>query len=96
VSRVKALFSNIIYSERYGSLGICNFRKMLLLHVMTGFVLVVALRPQTPEHITGSWSHYTDTSEPVDGNGAQNVVTVQCGFGPGTFPSLAQRAYQLH
>jgi hypothetical protein len=29
--------------------------------------LVIALRPQTPKHITGGWSHYTDTSEPVDG-----------------------------
>jgi hypothetical protein len=29
--------------------------------------LVIALRPQTPKHIRGSWSHYTDTSEPVDG-----------------------------
>jgi hypothetical protein len=29
--------------------------------------LVVALRPQTPKHIRGGWSHYTDTSEPVDG-----------------------------
>jgi hypothetical protein len=25
----------------------------------------------------GGWSHYTDTSEPVDSNGAQNMVTVQ-------------------
>jgi hypothetical protein len=30
--------------------------------------LVIALRPQTPKHIRGGWSHYTDTSEPVDGN----------------------------
>jgi hypothetical protein len=29
--------------------------------------LVVALRPQTLKHISGGWSHYTDTSEPVDG-----------------------------
>jgi hypothetical protein len=29
--------------------------------------LVIALRPQTPKHIRGGWSHYTDTSEPVDG-----------------------------
>jgi hypothetical protein len=28
--------------------------------------LVIALRPQTPKHIRGSWSHYIDTSEPVD------------------------------
>jgi hypothetical protein len=31
------------------------------------FDLVIALRPQTPKHIRGGWSHYTDTSEPVDG-----------------------------
>jgi hypothetical protein len=37
--------------------------------------LVIALRLQTPKYIRGGWSHYTDTSEPVDGNGAQNVVT---------------------
>jgi hypothetical protein len=37
--------------------------------------LVVALRPQTPKHIMGGWSHYTDTSEPVDGDG--RVGTLQ-------------------
>jgi hypothetical protein len=31
------------------------------------FGFVVALRPQTPKHIRGGWSHYTDNSEPVDG-----------------------------
>jgi hypothetical protein len=31
------------------------------------FGLVIALRPQTPKHIRGGWSHYTDTSEQVDG-----------------------------
>jgi hypothetical protein len=31
------------------------------------FGLVIALRLQTPKHISGGWSHYTDTSEPVDG-----------------------------
>jgi hypothetical protein len=31
-----------------------------------GLVLVIALRPQTPKHIRGGWSHYTDTNEPVD------------------------------
>jgi hypothetical protein len=56
---------------------------------------VIALCPQAPKYIRGRWSHYTDTSEPVDGNGAQNMVTVQCGFEPATFLSLAQRAYQL-
>jgi hypothetical protein len=29
--------------------------------------LVIALRPQTPKHIRGGWSHYNDNSEPVDG-----------------------------
>jgi hypothetical protein len=56
--------------------------------VGVGVGLVVALRPQTPEHIRGDWSHYTDTSEPVVGNGAQNMVTVQSGFAPATFRSL--------
>jgi hypothetical protein len=32
--------------------------------------LVIALCPQTSRHVRGGWSHYTDTSEPVDGNGA--------------------------
>jgi hypothetical protein len=52
-------------------------------------VLVIALRPHTPKHINGGWSHYTDTSEPVDGNGAQNMVPVQSGFEPATFRLLA-------
>jgi hypothetical protein len=47
--------------------------------------LVIALHPQTPKHkILGaaSQSHYTDTSEPVDGNGVQNniMVNVLSGF----------------
>jgi hypothetical protein len=40
-------------------------------------VLVISLRSQTPKHMRGGCSHYTDTSERVDGNGAQNMVTVQ-------------------
>jgi hypothetical protein len=28
---------------------------------------MVALRPHTPKHIRGGWSHYADTSEPADG-----------------------------
>jgi hypothetical protein len=39
-----------------------------------------SLRPHTPKHIRGGWSHYTDTSEQADGYGAQNMVTVQTGF----------------
>jgi hypothetical protein len=56
---------------------------------MVAVGLVIVLRPQTPKHIRGGWSHYTDTSESVDGNGAQNMVTVQSGFEPATFRSLA-------
>jgi hypothetical protein len=52
------------------------------------FGLVIAVRPQTPKHIRGGWSHYTDTSEPVDGNRAQNMVSVQSWFEPATFRSL--------
>jgi hypothetical protein len=47
---------------------------------MIVFRLAIALRSQTPKHIRGDWSHYSDTSEPVDGNGAQNMVTVQSGY----------------
>jgi hypothetical protein len=50
-----------------------------------GLVLVIALRPQTPKRIRGGWSHFSDTSEPVDGNGVQNMVIVQSGFDPATF-----------
>jgi hypothetical protein len=52
------------------------------------FGLVIVLRPQTPKHIRGGWSHYTDTSKPVDCNGAQYMVTLQAGFQPATFRSL--------
>jgi hypothetical protein len=38
---------------------------------------MVALRPHTPKHVRGGWSHYTDTSKPDGGYGAQNMVTVQ-------------------
>jgi hypothetical protein len=34
----------------------------------------------SPKHIRGGWSHYTDTSEPADAYGAENMVTVQSGF----------------
>jgi hypothetical protein len=49
------------------------------------FGLVIALRPQAPESIRGGWSHFTDASEPVDGNGAQNMISVQSGFEPAIF-----------
>jgi hypothetical protein len=35
-------------------------------YIVESFGLVIALRPQTPKHIRGGWSH-TDTSEPIDG-----------------------------
>jgi hypothetical protein len=37
------------------------------LSVNVSYGLDIALRPQTTKHIRGGWSHYTDTSEPVDG-----------------------------
>jgi hypothetical protein len=48
--------------------------------MMKSFDLVIALRPQTSKHIRGGWSHYTGISKPADGNGAQNMVTVQSDF----------------
>jgi hypothetical protein len=45
------------------SLNPSRFR--ICLHGRFGFV--IALRPQIPKHIRGGWSHYTDTSELVDG-----------------------------
>jgi hypothetical protein len=39
-----------------------------------GLVLVITLRPQTLKHIRGGWSHDTDTSEPVDGNGDLSIT----------------------
>jgi hypothetical protein len=57
--------------------------ELLLLHIASPILgLVIALRPLTPKHVRGGRSHYTDTSEPVDGNGhgAQIMVTVQSGF----------------
>jgi hypothetical protein len=59
--------------------------------LLVWFGLVIALRPQTPKRIRDGWSHYSDTSELLDGtrNGAQNMVTVQSGFEPATFRSLA-------
>jgi hypothetical protein len=40
---------------------------VVLMMVCKIWFLVIALRSQTPKHIRGGWSHYTDTSEPVDG-----------------------------
>jgi hypothetical protein len=52
----------------------------MLLEIPVKKERMVALRPHTPKQTRGGWSHYTDTSEPVDGYGAQNMVTVQSGF----------------
>jgi hypothetical protein len=41
---------------------------------------MVALHPHTPKHIRGGWSHYTDTSEPVDSYGTPHIVIVQSRF----------------
>jgi hypothetical protein len=54
----------------------------------------------TELHIRGDWSQYTDTSKSVDGNGAQNMVTVQSGFrltsdGRGLSITGPERANQL-
>jgi hypothetical protein len=44
------------------------FFSLVSLHVRMKVLvgLVFALRPQTPKHNRGGWSHYTDTNEPVD------------------------------
>jgi hypothetical protein len=52
-------------------------RFFFLLKIFLVLVLVVALLPQTPKHIRGGWSHYTDTSEPVDGNWDQNISGIK-------------------
>jgi hypothetical protein len=54
-----------------------------------GFVLFIALRPQTLKHVRGGWSYHTDYSEPVDGNGAQNMVSPirVSNQGPGYWPN---------
>jgi hypothetical protein len=49
-------------------------RGQILVLFYTRMVLVIALRPQTPKHIRGGLSHYTDTSEPVDGNQGLKII----------------------
>jgi hypothetical protein len=50
-------------------------------HTQTLAGKVFALRSQTPKHSSrGGWSHYTVTSEPVVGYGANVMVTVQSGI----------------
>jgi hypothetical protein len=53
---------------------------------------MVALRPRTPKHIRGGWSHYTDTREPVEVMSLKRWSLSNPGFEPATFRSLAQRA----
>jgi hypothetical protein len=57
--------------------------------------MVIALRPQTPKHIRGGWSHYTNTSEPLDGNGAQNYGHCPVRVRTSDFLITGPRAYQL-
>jgi hypothetical protein len=39
-------------------------------------VLIIVLRRQTPKAMLGGgWLHFTDTSEPVVGYGANNMVS---------------------
>jgi hypothetical protein len=54
-----------------------------------GRFLVVALRTHTPKHIKGGWSHYTDTTEPVDVMGLKIWSLSNPGFEPATFRSVA-------
>jgi hypothetical protein len=56
---------------------------------------VIALRPQTPMHIKGGWPHYTDTSEPVDGNGAQKYGHCPIRVRNSDLSITGPRAYQL-
>jgi hypothetical protein len=51
------------------------------------------MNERLPKHIRGGWSHYTDTSEPVDSNGAQNMVTIQSGFRTGDLPITGPNAH---
>jgi hypothetical protein len=53
------------------------------------WLLLFAHRHRNILGAASQWSHYTDTSKPVDGNGAQNMVTGQSGFEPAIFRSLA-------
>jgi hypothetical protein len=50
-------------------------------------VLVIAFRPQTPKHIRGGWSHYTDTSESVEVMGLKIWSLSNPGLEPPTFRS---------
>jgi hypothetical protein len=72
-------WKNFLYSVMFDA------KEVLLLYFRPGIIclfvcFVIALCPLTPKHIRGGWSHYTDTSKLADGNGAQNMVTVQSGF----------------
>jgi hypothetical protein len=53
---------------------------------------MVALCQHTQKHIRGGWSHYTDTSKPVEVMGIKIWSLSNPGFEPATFRSLAQHA----
>jgi hypothetical protein len=46
---------------------------------------MVALHPHTPKHIRDGWSHYTDTSKPVEVMGLKIWSLSNPGFEPPTF-----------
>jgi hypothetical protein len=61
---------SFLFLQKYGNSAnpkncCCCFVFCLLLETNSTLNdgLVIALRPQTPKHIKGGWSHYTDTRE---------------------------------
>jgi hypothetical protein len=65
----------VVFYERY---------RQIQRHILGWFGWLLLGYCFTPTDTKAYWSHYTDTSEPVDGNGAQNMITVQSGFEPVT------------
>jgi hypothetical protein len=58
--------------------------------------LVIALRTQTPKHISGGWSHILLTpANQLMVMGLKIWSLSNPGFEPETFRSLAESAYQL-
>jgi hypothetical protein len=66
------MYSAFLCKKSIASIGMLIRQKILAVQLINKhnerfFGLVIALHLQTPKHIRGGWSHYTDTSEPVDG-----------------------------
>jgi hypothetical protein len=76
VEQIKSVLNNLQVSFFFNSFA---SKFITLLSEMKEERMVV-LRLHTPKLIRGGWLHYTDTSKPVVGYGAQNIVTVQSGF----------------